>query len=56
MRHRAQGQVTGLSQEEARVRAVAETVAALIQNVKSGKDVDLNSLKCEISSKYGISR
>lgn len=46
----------GISQEEARVRAVAETVQLLIQAVKEGRDVDLNVLKCEVSRKHGISR
>lgn len=45
-----------LPPDEARVRAVAETVAALIQGVKEGKDVDLNVLKCTISRKYGLAR
>mmetsp|Transcript_14236 Transcript_14236/g.38587 ORF Transcript_14236/g.38587 Transcript_14236/m.38587 type:complete len:586 (-) Transcript_14236:641-2398(-) len=45
-----------LDPEEARVRAVAETVAALIQAVKEGKDIDLNTLKTRVSRKYNLAR
>lgn len=45
-----------LDPQEARVRATAETVAALIRGVKEGKDIDLNVLKCDIARKYGLSR
>ncbi|KAL6758970.1 hypothetical protein V8C86DRAFT_2585635 [Haematococcus lacustris] len=45
-----------ISPAEARVRAVADTVAALIQGVREGRDIDLNALKCDISRKYGIDR
>jgi len=38
----------GLAPEEARVRAVAEVVNALIKAVKEGQDVDLNQLKMEV--------
>lgn len=37
-----------LAPEEARVRAVAEVVNALIAGVKEGRDVDLNQLKTEV--------
>jgi hypothetical protein len=37
-----------LPPEEARVRAIAETVNHLIQAVKQGQDVDLNQLKTEV--------
>jgi elongator complex protein 3 len=39
-----------------RVRAVAETVACLIQAVRDGKDIDLNVLKSQVSRKYNIAR
>ncbi|KAF5828648.1 hypothetical protein DUNSADRAFT_17287 [Dunaliella salina] len=45
-----------LDPEEARVRAVAETVATLIQTVREGKDIDLNTLKTRISRKYNLAR
>mmetsp|Transcript_2365 Transcript_2365/g.5929 ORF Transcript_2365/g.5929 Transcript_2365/m.5929 type:complete len:600 (-) Transcript_2365:243-2042(-) len=48
--------IISLPPEEARVRAVAETVAALIQGVKEGRDIDLNVTKCDIARKYGLSR
>ncbi len=37
-----------LAPEEARVRAIAEVVDALIQGVRDGRDVDLNGLKAEV--------
>lgn len=37
--------VVALSPEEARVRAVAEVVSALVRGVQEGQDVDLNELK-----------
>lgn len=46
----------GLSEEEGRVRAVAEVVSELLRAVKEGRDVDLNQLKCDVSRKYNISR
>lgn len=45
-----------LPPEEARVRAVAEIVQALINSVREGKDVDLNSLKMQTACKYILSR
>ena len=45
-----------LPPEEARVRAVAEVVQALINGVRDGNDVDLNSLKMAASSKYMLPR
>ncbi len=37
-----------LSADEARVRAIAEVVSALVVGVREGRDVDLNQLKCEV--------
>ena len=45
-----------LPPEEARVRAVAEVVQALINGVRDGNDVNLNSLKMAASSKYMLPR
>jgi hypothetical protein len=45
-----------LTQEEARVRAVADTVTALIQTVREGRDVDLNQLKGTMASNWGLKR
>lgn len=38
----------GLSPGEARVRAIADIVAALISGVQQGQSVDLNNLKTEV--------
>lgn len=46
----------GMSHEEARVRAIAEVVSALIRGVRDGRDVNLNALKMEVSRRYGLSR
>ncbi|GAX72976.1 hypothetical protein CEUSTIGMA_g429.t1 [Chlamydomonas eustigma] len=45
-----------LPPDEARVRAIAEVVQALINGVREGKDVDLNALKMQSASKYILSR
>ena len=45
-----------LPPEEARVRAVAEIVQALINGIREGKDIDLNNLKTSTASKYILSR
>ena len=45
-----------LPPEEARVRAVAEIVQALINGIREGKDIDLNSHKTSTASKYILSR
>lgn len=37
-----------LPPEEARVRAIAECVNALINDVQEGRDVDLNRLKADV--------
>ncbi len=42
--------VQPLPPEEARVRAIAEIVNALIAAVKEGRDVDLNVLKTEVGA------
>ena len=42
------GPLTALPPEEARVRALAEVVNALILAVQEGRDVDLNQLKTEV--------
>ncbi|EFJ47119.1 hypothetical protein VOLCADRAFT_61745 [Volvox carteri f. nagariensis] len=45
-----------MSTDEARVRAIAELVSALVSGVRDGRDVDLNQLKCEISRRYRLAR
>lgn len=45
-----------LTEEEARVRAIAEIVAAMIDGCRAGEDVDLNALKSAACRKYGLSR
>lgn len=47
---KATAALSALPPEEARVRAIAEVVNALIQGVQEGKDVDLNLLKTQVSS------
>lgn len=41
---------------QARIRAISDIVNALIESVKSGKDVDLNVIKRQVSLKYSLSR
>lgn len=41
---------------QARMRAITDVVSALVQRVKSGKDVDLNAIKREAAIKYTLSR
>lgn len=46
----------GLSDEEARVRAIAEIVSAMAERSRRGETVDLNALKSAACRKYGLSR
>ena len=46
----------GLSEEEARVRAIAEIVSAMGELSRRGEDVDLNALKSAACRKYGLAR
>ncbi|KAM7480122.1 hypothetical protein LguiA_028335 [Lonicera macranthoides] len=46
----------GLSEEEARVRAIAEIVNNMIELSHKGENVDLNALKSAACRKYGLSR
>ncbi len=41
---------------QARVRAIADIVNALVAGVKRGEDVDLNALKREACFKYALTR
>ncbi len=50
------GVLTGLSDEEARVRAISEIVGAMIEGCRKGEDVDLNVLKADACRRYGLSR
>ncbi|VDN27989.1 unnamed protein product, partial [Gongylonema pulchrum] len=45
----------GELQDEAKAKAVNEIIAELITKHKDGKDVDLNRLKCIVSSRHGLS-
>lgn len=46
----------GISEEEARVRAIAEIVSAMAERSRRGEDVDLNALKSAACRKYGLAR
>ncbi|KAF5201058.1 Elongator complex protein [Thalictrum thalictroides] len=46
----------GLSDEEARVRAIAEIVNGMVERSRRGEDVDLNALKSAACRKYGLAR
>ncbi|EFJ27088.1 hypothetical protein SELMODRAFT_412711 [Selaginella moellendorffii] len=45
-----------LSEDEARVRAIAEIVGAMVEGCRSGEDVDLNALKSAACRRYGLAR
>ncbi|RXH77769.1 hypothetical protein DVH24_039740 [Malus domestica] len=46
----------GLSEEEARVRAIAEIVSSMVDLSRKGQNVDLNALKTTACRKYGLAR
>ncbi|KAL6584371.1 Elongator complex protein 3 [Orobanche minor] len=46
----------GLSEEEARVKAIAEIVSTMVYLSRKGQDVDLNAVKSEACRKYGLSK
>ncbi|KAF8369617.1 hypothetical protein HHK36_032364 [Tetracentron sinense] len=46
----------GLSEEEARVRAIAEIVNGMVERSRRGENVDLNALKSAACRKYGLAR
>jgi elongator complex protein 3 len=46
----------GLTEEEARVRAIAEIVNSMVDLSRKGQNVDLNALKSTACRKYGLSR
>ncbi|XP_059070342.1 elongator complex protein 3-like [Cryptomeria japonica] len=45
-----------LTEEEARVRAIAEIVGAMVEGCRKGKYVDLNAVKANACRRYGLSR
>ncbi|KAH9331374.1 hypothetical protein KI387_003482 [Taxus chinensis] len=45
-----------LTDEEARVKAIAEIVGAMVEGCRKGEDVDLNALKASACRRYGLSR
>uniref|UniRef100_A0A6M2CYC2 Elongator complex protein 3 n=1 Tax=Rhipicephalus microplus TaxID=6941 RepID=A0A6M2CYC2_RHIMP len=45
----------GVSQEALKVKVISEIIKELLAAQKERKDVNLNSVKCQISSKYGLS-
>lgn len=45
----------GVSQEALKVKVISEIIKELLVAQKERKDVNLNSVKCQISSKYGLS-
>lgn len=50
------GVLATLSDDEARVRCIAEIVGAMIQGCRKGENVDLNALKSDACRRYGLSR
>lgn len=46
----------GLTEEESRVRAIAEIVNNMVELSHNGENVDLNALKSAACRKYGLSR
>jgi elongator complex protein 3 len=46
----------GLTEEEARVRAITEIVNSMVDLSRKGQNVDLNALKSAACRKYGLSR
>lgn len=46
----------GLSEEEARVRAIAEIVNSMVELSRANQTVDLNALKSAACRKYGLAR
>ncbi|XP_076085053.1 elongator complex protein 3 [Mytilus galloprovincialis] len=53
-KNKAKGNYAGFSREELLVMTVTEVVNQLIQAHEQNKDVNLNRLKCNVSSKYGL--
>ncbi|XP_052099694.1 elongator complex protein 3 [Mytilus californianus] len=53
-KNKAKGNFAGFSREELLVMTVTEIVNQLIQAHEQNKDVNLNRLKCNVSSKYGL--
>lgn len=49
-------QAHGLTEEEARVRAIGEIVSSMVDLSRKGQNVDLNALKSAACRKYGLSR
>ncbi|KAK2632606.1 hypothetical protein EUGRSUZ_L01338 [Eucalyptus grandis] len=49
-------QAHGLTEEEARVRAIGEIVSAMVDLSRKGETVDLNALKSAACRKYGLAR
>lgn len=45
----------GVSQETLKIKVISEIIKELLAAQKERKDVNLNSVKCQISSKYGLS-
>ncbi|KAK4486130.1 hypothetical protein RD792_008798 [Penstemon davidsonii] len=46
----------GLSEEEARIKAIAEIVSTMVDLSRRGEDVDLNAVKSAACRKYGLSK
>ena len=46
----------GLTEEEARVRAIGEIVNSMVELSHRGENVDLNAIKSAACRKYGLSR
>ncbi len=52
----AQHSTTHFCLVQARVRAIAEIVGALVAGVRNGEDVDLNAVKRAVQLKYSMDR
>lgn len=49
-------QARGLTEEEARVRAISEIVSSMIERSHRNENVDLNAIKTAACRKYGLAR
>jgi len=55
-KQQARTKYAGVPQEELRIKAISDIVAALVRGVQDGCDVNLNALKSEVSRKYQLAR
>lgn len=55
-RHAKGGGARRMSPEEARVKAISEVVEQLVRGAKAGQDVNVDALKKQAATKYGLAR